>query len=76
MIFIDNGCRKSKAKKVVCVVDRGILSGEEVAASELWVWRKYGQKPIKGSSYPRYIYTSDEMGCEFLSVTHVLLDNG
>ncbi|KAG7604975.1 WRKY domain [Arabidopsis thaliana x Arabidopsis arenosa] len=40
--------KNNKEKRVVCVVDRGSRS------SDLWVWRKYGQKPIKSSPYPRY----------------------
>jgi hypothetical protein len=38
-------------KKVVCevpVADGGV-------STDLWAWRKYGQKPIKGSPYPRYV---------------------
>ncbi|RRT39248.1 hypothetical protein B296_00041710 [Ensete ventricosum] len=35
------------------------LSGE-VVPSDLWAWRKYGQKPIKGSPYPR---CSSSKGC-------------
>jgi hypothetical protein len=27
-----------------------------VVPSDLWAWRKYGQKPIKGSPHPRYVY--------------------
>lgn len=42
--------RKSQQKKMVCHVTAGNLS------SDLWAWRKYGQKPIKGSSYPRNYY--------------------
>lgn len=35
-------------KKVVCQVPADGVS------SDMWAWRKYGQKPIKGSPYPRY----------------------
>jgi hypothetical protein len=40
-------------KKVVCEVP----AAGGVVSTDLWAWRKYGQKPIKGSPYPRYIYT-------------------
>ncbi|XP_039116304.1 WRKY transcription factor 22-like isoform X2 [Dioscorea cayenensis subsp. rotundata] len=50
--------RKSQVKKVVCHVPAGDNS------SDLWAWRKYGQKPIKGSPYPRgYYRCSSSKGC-------------
>jgi hypothetical protein len=42
--------KKRQVKKVVCEVP---AAGGGVS-SDLWAWRKYGQKPIKGSPYPRY----------------------
>ncbi|KAG6507419.1 WRKY transcription factor 22-like [Zingiber officinale] len=60
--------RKSQAKRVVCipapiVAATGRPSGE-VVPSDLWAWRKYGQKPIKGSPYPRgYYRCSSSKGC-------------
>ncbi|OIW08065.1 hypothetical protein TanjilG_20166 [Lupinus angustifolius] len=50
--------RKSQQKKIVCHVTADNLS------SDLWAWRKYGQKPIKGSPYPRNYYRcSSCKGC-------------
>ncbi|KAG0550052.1 hypothetical protein BDA96_01G306500 [Sorghum bicolor] len=66
--------RKSQTKKVVCIPapvaapppgvgGRPSTSGE-VVPSDLWAWRKYGQKPIKGSPYPRgYYRCSSSKGC-------------
>ncbi|WOL14675.1 WRKY transcription factor 22-like [Canna indica] len=51
--------RKSQQKKVVCQVPADGVS------SDLWAWRKYGQKPIKGSPYPRgYYRCSSSKGCQ------------
>ncbi|GAA0148225.1 DNA-binding transcription factor [Lithospermum erythrorhizon] len=60
--------RKSQAKKVVCIPAPAPVSssrqGGEVVPSDLWAWRKYGQKPIKGSPYPRgYYRCSSSKGC-------------
>ncbi|KAJ6893703.1 WRKY transcription factor 65 [Populus alba x Populus x berolinensis] len=41
------------------------LKGENASPpSDSWAWRKYGQKPIKGSPYPRgYYRCSSSKGC-------------
>ncbi|ONK80301.1 uncharacterized protein A4U43_C01F16100 [Asparagus officinalis] len=50
--------RKKNVKKVVCQVPADGVS------SDIWAWRKYGQKPIKGSPYPRgYYRCSSYRGC-------------
>ncbi|KAJ1385382.1 WRKY domain [Sesbania bispinosa] len=39
-------------------------SGCDNVSADLWAWRKYGQKPIKGSPYPRNYYRcSSSKGC-------------
>ncbi|KAL0373743.1 UNVERIFIED_CONTAM: WRKY transcription factor 22 [Sesamum radiatum] len=49
--------RKNHLKRV-CHVPAESLS------SDMWSWRKYGQKPIKGSPYPRgYYRCSTSKGC-------------
>uniref|UniRef100_A0A7N0T0Y1 WRKY domain-containing protein n=1 Tax=Kalanchoe fedtschenkoi TaxID=63787 RepID=A0A7N0T0Y1_KALFE len=59
--------RKNLTKKVVCVpapAPANSRSSGEVVPSDLWAWRKYGQKPIKGSPYPRgYYRCSSSKGC-------------
>ncbi|KAF0893966.1 hypothetical protein E2562_033383 [Oryza meyeriana var. granulata] len=50
--------RKNQAMKVVCIPAPAAAGGRtsgEVVPSDLWPWRKYSQKPIKGSPYPRYL---------------------
>ncbi|KAL6650631.1 hypothetical protein ACP70R_009556 [Stipagrostis hirtigluma subsp. patula] len=43
---------KRQLKKVV----RELPVADGGVSSDLWAWRKYGQKPIKGSPYPRGYY--------------------
>ncbi|XP_073127348.1 WRKY transcription factor 22-like [Henckelia pumila] len=50
--------RKNQQKRVMIQVSADGLG------SDLWAWRKYGQKPIKGSPYPRSYYRcSSSKGC-------------
>ncbi|KAL5222118.1 hypothetical protein ABZP36_026831 [Zizania latifolia] len=61
--------RRSVEKRVVSVPigecgDRPKGAGEGPPPSDSWAWRKYGQKPIKGSPYPRgYYRCSSSKGC-------------
>ncbi|EPS65077.1 hypothetical protein M569_09702, partial [Genlisea aurea] len=60
--------RRNQSKKVVCIPapapPSNSRSSGEVVPSDLWAWRKYGQKPIKGSPYPRgYYRCSSSKGC-------------
>ncbi|KAJ4728211.1 putative WRKY transcription factor [Melia azedarach] len=49
--------RKNQMKRVCHVPAEGL-------SSDVWAWRKYGQKPIKGSPYPRgYYRCSSSKGC-------------
>ncbi|XP_076892828.1 WRKY transcription factor 22-like [Bidens hawaiensis] len=49
--------RKNQIKKVCQVPADG-------SSPDLWSWRKYGQKPIKGSPYPRGYYRCSTLkGC-------------
>ncbi|KAI5077310.1 hypothetical protein GOP47_0007134 [Adiantum capillus-veneris] len=53
-------------KRTVCIPvgdAKHNLKGE-TPPSDMWAWRKYGQKPIKGSPYPRgYYRCSSSKGC-------------
>nr|WGV38272.1 WRKY [Loropetalum chinense var. rubrum] len=50
--------KRNQRKKMVLQVTADGLS------SDMWAWRKYGQKPIKGSPYPRSYYRcSSSKGC-------------
>ncbi|KAJ9171720.1 hypothetical protein P3X46_015042 [Hevea brasiliensis] len=59
-------CRKVVEKTVVTVrigENAGKIKNEG-PPSDFWSWRKYGQKPIKGSPYPRgYYRCSTSKGC-------------
>lgn len=59
--------KRAMQKRVVSVpmeVDASRLKGEGAPPSDSWAWRKYGQKPIKGSPYPRgYYRCSSSKGC-------------
>ncbi|KAK8935147.1 WRKY transcription factor 22 [Platanthera zijinensis] len=49
---------RNQQKRVVCHVPADGL------AADMWAWRKYGQKPIKGSPFPRgYYRCSSSKGC-------------
>ncbi|KAH7299797.1 hypothetical protein KP509_24G030200 [Ceratopteris richardii] len=60
--------RKLLQKRIVHVPAIGAISNKPSAGenvpSDMWAWRKYGQKPIKGSPHPRgYYRCSSSKGC-------------
>ncbi|CAN4112802.1 unnamed protein product [Withania somnifera] len=59
--------KRQMAQKVVSTVQmeaKALKKENEGPPSDCWSWRKYGQKPIKGSPYPRgYYRCSSSKGC-------------
>ncbi|KAL1335467.1 probable WRKY transcription factor 11 isoform X2 [Arachis hypogaea] len=53
--------RKTRVKRVVRMA--AISSRIADIPTDEYSWRKYGQKPIKGSPYPRYYRCSSVRGC-------------
>ncbi|KAF2309586.1 hypothetical protein GH714_003964 [Hevea brasiliensis] len=58
-------CKRAIQKRVISVpikdVEGSRLKGETAPPpSDSWAWRKYGQKPIKGSPYPRTNTDTDQ----------------
>ncbi|KAJ8761844.1 hypothetical protein K2173_005416 [Erythroxylum novogranatense] len=67
--FSPKRSKRGAHKKVISVpikdLDGARMKGENAPPpSDSWAWRKYGQKPIKGSPYPRgYYRCSSSKGC-------------
>ncbi|RLN24196.1 putative WRKY transcription factor 65 [Panicum miliaceum] len=58
------GPKRSKKSQLKKVVREMPVADSGASSSDPWAWRKYGQKPIKGSPYPRGYYKCSSMkGC-------------
>ncbi|KAI4338394.1 hypothetical protein MLD38_023458 [Melastoma candidum] len=56
--------QSSKSKKRKNTLKKVCEVPAENVSSDVWAWRKYGQKPIKGSPFPRSYYRcSSSKGC-------------
>ncbi|EEF49038.1 hypothetical protein RCOM_1581940 [Ricinus communis] len=58
-------CPVSRSRKKKSHIKRQVTQvTAENLCNDVWAWRKYGQKPIKGSPYPRNYYRcSSSKGC-------------